>query len=104
MWKTIHHVGVSKLLALTAATAIRYRPGMAVLTIRDLDDAVRDQLRVRAATHGRSMEAEVRAILADAVQANDRSVQQAMAAFRKATGGIDLVWSRPHDEPRDPFA
>lgn len=36
---------------------------MAALTIRNLPDDVRDQLRTRAAKHGRSMEAEVRAIL-----------------------------------------
>lgn len=41
---------------------------MAALTIRDLDDAIRDKLRVRAAENGRSMEAEVREILADAVR------------------------------------
>lgn len=41
---------------------------MASLTIRNLDDGVRDELRVRAARHGRSMEAEVRAILATAVR------------------------------------
>ncbi len=38
---------------------------MASLTIRGLDDETRDRLRVRAAQHGRSMEAEVRAILHD---------------------------------------
>ncbi|SBW19033.1 hypothetical protein FDG2_0931 [Candidatus Protofrankia californiensis] len=36
---------------------------MATLTIRDLDDEVKARLRVRAAHNGRSMEAEVRAIL-----------------------------------------
>jgi plasmid stability protein len=36
---------------------------MAALTIRNLPDEVRDELRVRAAKNGRSMEAEVRAIL-----------------------------------------
>ncbi|OLT55144.1 Arc family DNA-binding protein [Cellulosimicrobium sp. CUA-896] len=36
---------------------------MATLTIRGVDDQVRDRLRERAAAHGRSMEAEVRAIL-----------------------------------------
>jgi hypothetical protein len=36
---------------------------MAALTIRNLPDDVRDELRVRAAKNGRSMEAEVRAIL-----------------------------------------
>ena len=39
---------------------------MAALTIRNLPDEVRDRLRVRAAKHGHSMEAEVRAILAAA--------------------------------------
>ncbi|MEU6354985.1 plasmid stabilization protein [Streptomyces sp. NPDC047072] len=38
---------------------------MATLTIRGLDDATHARLRVRAARHGRSMEAEVRAILAE---------------------------------------
>lgn len=36
---------------------------MATLTVRDLDDALKARLRVRAAENGRSMEAEVRAIL-----------------------------------------
>ncbi|MFD1191711.1 MULTISPECIES: FitA-like ribbon-helix-helix domain-containing protein [Phenylobacterium] len=40
---------------------------MATLTIRNLDDEVKARLRVRAATHGRSMEEEVRAILKRAV-------------------------------------
>jgi len=39
---------------------------MAVLTIRNLPDEVRDRLRLRAAKAGRSMEAEVRDILARA--------------------------------------
>jgi plasmid stability protein len=33
---------------------------MATISVRDLDDNVRDRLRVRAARHGRSMEAEIR--------------------------------------------
>lgn len=40
---------------------------MATLTIRDFDDVLKAHLRVRAAENGRSMEAEVRAILADAL-------------------------------------
>lgn len=39
---------------------------MAVLTIRNLPDEVRDRLRLRAAQAGHSMEAEVREILAQA--------------------------------------
>lgn len=41
---------------------------MASISIRDLDDDVKQRLRVRAAQQGRSMEAEARAILADAVR------------------------------------
>jgi phosphopantothenoylcysteine decarboxylase/phosphopantothenate--cysteine ligase len=39
---------------------------MASLTIRKLDDAIRDELRLRAARNGRSVEDEVRVILRDA--------------------------------------
>ena len=41
---------------------------MAVLTIRNLPEKVRDGLRRRAAAAGVSMEAQARAILADASQ------------------------------------
>jgi plasmid stability protein len=40
---------------------------MATLMIRDLDDDVKARLRVQAAEHGRSMEAEARILLAAAV-------------------------------------
>lgn len=40
---------------------------MAAVSIRGLDDQVRERLRIRAAGHGRSMEAGIRAILVDAV-------------------------------------
>ncbi|RAJ62493.1 hypothetical protein K378_03844 [Streptomyces sp. Amel2xB2] len=36
---------------------------MATLTVRGLDEETRTRLRIRAAEHGRSMEAEVRAML-----------------------------------------
>lgn len=40
---------------------------MATLTIRDLDDTIKERLRVRAAMHGHSMEEEARLILRSAV-------------------------------------
>jgi phosphopantothenoylcysteine decarboxylase/phosphopantothenate--cysteine ligase len=43
---------------------------MASLTIRKLDDAIRDALRLRAARTGRSVEDEVRVILREAAQEN----------------------------------
>ncbi len=36
---------------------------MSTLTIRNLEPAIKDKLRMSAATHGRSMEEEVRTIL-----------------------------------------
>jgi len=44
---------------------------MAAVTVRNLDDQVKERLRVRAAVHGRSMESEIRAILAEAVSGPD---------------------------------
>lgn len=45
---------------------------MADLIVRNVPDAVNRALRVRAAHHGRSAEAEVRAILEDALRSDDR--------------------------------
>lgn len=42
------------------------------VTIRNLSDEVHRAIRQRAATHERSIEAEMRAILADAVQPAER--------------------------------
>lgn len=55
---------------------------MATLLIRNLDDTVRDRLRVRAAEHGHSMEEEARTILADAIEQaeNDPDAQLSSGA------------------------
>lgn len=45
---------------------------MAVLTVRNVPDEVHRALRLRAAEHGRSTEAEVRAILTAAVLPDQR--------------------------------
>ena len=45
---------------------------MAMLTVRNLSDEVHRALRVRAAMHGRSTEAEVRIILESAVKPQGR--------------------------------
>ncbi|MDR3524887.1 MAG: Arc family DNA-binding protein [Acetobacteraceae bacterium] len=45
---------------------------MAVLTVRNLPDDVHRALRVRAAQHGRSTEAEIRDILTHAVKPESR--------------------------------
>jgi len=46
---------------------------MASLTIRNLDDATKQRLRIRAAEHGVSMEEEVRRILKNALCPTDGS-------------------------------
>lgn len=45
---------------------------MAILTVRNVPDAVHRALRLRAAEHGRSTEAEVREILERAVKSDQR--------------------------------
>lgn len=45
---------------------------MAILTVRNIPDEVHRALRVRAALHGHSMEAEVRGILASVVSPEGR--------------------------------
>jgi plasmid stability protein len=65
---------------------------MAALSIRNLDDEVRERLRVRAAQHGRSMEAEIRAILVDAVSdsGGSESLFGSLSARIGALGGVEL--------------
>lgn len=65
---------------------------IAAVSIRDLDDAVRERLRVRAARHGRSMEAEMRAILTDAVTREDsgQGLFPALVDRFAELGGVDL--------------
>jgi plasmid stability protein len=64
---------------------------MAQIVIRNLDEAVKRGLHVRARRHGRSMEAEARAIIAAAVAASPTpgiGLGSRMAA-RFATVGFD---------------
>jgi plasmid stability protein len=60
---------------------------MAMLTVRNLPDDVHRALRVRAAQHGRSTEAEVREILAVAVKPETRvRLGEALAALGRKVG------------------
>ena len=64
---------------------------MAALSIRNLDDGVHERLRVRAAEHGQSMEAEVRSILEEAVQ--DEEDDDLISTWMKLSdeiGGVEL--------------
>ncbi len=60
---------------------------MAMLTVRNLPDDVHRALRVRAAQHGRSTEAEVRDILANAVKPENRlRMGEALAELGRKIG------------------
>lgn len=75
---------------------------MAALSIRDLDDEVRERLRVRAAAHGRSMEAEIRDILTDAVSKQDESRGLLATLLDRIgeIGGVDLDLPTRSTTPR----
>lgn len=75
---------------------------MASITIRNLDDDVKERLRVRAAGNGRSMEAEVRELLEAAV-ANPyagMNIGQAIRKMAESVGYMDEVVIAPR-EPMD---
>jgi len=60
---------------------------MAILTVRNLPDEVHRALRVRAAQHGRSTEAEVREILATVVKPQKRvRMGEALAGIGRKIG------------------
>jgi plasmid stability protein len=65
---------------------------MATLMIRDLDEDVKARLRVQAAEHGHSMEAEARVLLAAAL--NGRRPSRGLGSYIRdqfaEIGGVDL--------------
>src|SRR5258708_38307668 len=65
------HLELHSMPAMLTLQSTRLGRHVATLTIRNVDLAVKESLRVRAARHGRSMEAELRTILANAL-ASDR--------------------------------
>jgi len=67
---------------------------MSSITIRNLDPAIKERLRVRAAEHGHSMEAEARRILQSALkgglQPPTRNLYERIRARFEPLGGVDL--------------
>ncbi|MFZ5511166.1 MAG: FitA-like ribbon-helix-helix domain-containing protein [Pseudomonadota bacterium] len=69
---------------------------MPVITVRNLPEETHRALRLRAAQHGRSTEAEIRDILENAVRPEERvKIGSALASFGQRFGGLEL------DTPRD---
>lgn len=77
---------------------------MASLTIRDLDESLKQRLRVRAAHRNRSMEEEARQILREALAeapAPSVDLAQRIRARFAALGGVDLPQA-PRESVRTP--
>jgi antitoxin FitA len=66
---------------------------MVSITIRNLDEALKSRLRVRAAQHGRSMEEEARDILRTALTVEHQAPHNLAEVIHRrfaALGGVDL--------------
>jgi len=77
---------------------------MAAIVVRNISTATHRALRVRARRHGRSTEAEIRAILDEAVRPGTRlRLGSALATLTKPYGGLDLKMTRDKTpaEPAD---
>lgn len=79
---------------------------MATLTIRNLDPVIKERLRVRAAEHGHSMEAEARRILQTTLQQPDRpperNLYDRIHARFEPFGGVDDLELPPRELVREP--
>ncbi|MCP9782117.1 plasmid stabilization protein [Cyanobium sp. WKJ7-Wakatipu] len=80
---------------------------MATLTVRNLDEATKAQLRLQAARHGRSMEEEVRTILREALawgvlKPDGPGLGQRVHAHFASLGGVELELPARRSQPRPP--
>lgn len=62
---------------------------MSAVTVRNLPEKTHRALKLRAARHGRSTEAEIRLILEQAVRPKI-SIGSAIAAIGRSVGGVEL--------------
>ncbi|MDR6287991.1 plasmid stability protein [Inquilinus ginsengisoli] len=75
---------------------------MAAVIIRNLPEETHRALKLLAARHGRSTEAEIRRILEDAVRPKSGAgIGSELAAFGRRFGGLDLDITRD-PEPTEP--
>ena len=82
---------------------------MGQVLVRELDDVVKAKLQHRAKQHGRSMEAEIREILRDAVKASDAPAKGLGSDIAALFAGVGLDDSEQINEMKgfamkDPFA
>ena len=77
---------------------------MSTLIVRNVDPSLKEKLRVRAAQHGRSMEAELRHILSDVLeerQTPEIGLGEAIRRRFAPLGGVELELP-PRELARDP--
>lgn len=75
---------------------------MAVVTVRNLPDEVHRALRVRAARHGRSTEAEIREILEAAARPPERvRLGSLLVSIAREAGGLSDAEAGHFNQLRD---
>lgn len=98
MYTSVH---VDAMLSMIAVISF-FWGGMASITIRNLDDDLKAQLRVVAASHGRSMEEEARVIIRHALFKSEKAggLGGRIHARFAAVGGADLEVPARTDKAR----
>lgn len=75
---------------------------MASITIRNVPDDVHRAIRVRAAMHGRSAEAEIRMILEQAAKPEGRlKLGSLIGSIAREAGGLTEAEAKRFDQLRD---
>ncbi len=69
---------------------------MSTLMVRNVDPTLKKRLRVRAAQHGRSMEAELRHILSAVLEGDKQPEANLAEAIRKRFAPLGGVELEPH--------
>ncbi len=79
---------------------------MATLTVRNIDAALKERLRIRAAQHGHSMEAELRDILKESLKepepAPEPNLYERIRARFAPLGGADDIELPPREPALEP--
>jgi plasmid stability protein len=79
---------------------------MASLTIHNLEEPIKELLRIRAAHHGHSMEEEVRQILRNALLQDTQLSENLAESIQKRfaqLGGVDDLTVSSREEMREPL-
>ncbi len=98
----IYHLLDEHRLQLACSASKAYVAGMpateptATLTIRNVDPQLKERLRIRAARHGHSMEAELRQILRDTLEIGQTPELNLAEAIRRRFAPLGGVELQPH--------